>query len=72
MRDIPDLMLEAQANVTRRVSLLKRRFTMPILIQGFKKEWANLPDAMKEQFKRERPEQYQALMNLIQGDNNAN
>ena len=63
--DIRDLMLEAQAEVGAVMRDVVREMMEPQIMAQLKATWVQLPDVMKEQFKRERPQEYAELMSTI-------
>lgn len=60
--DIKDLMLEAQAELQEAVRSIAAELAKPRMMAEVRKAWVTAPDALKEQFKQERPEDYAALM----------
>jgi len=64
--DMRDLMLEATAEVQEIVRELMQDLTMPMIKAQVKQMWMTAPDEMKEQFKAERPEEYAALMDMME------
>lgn len=65
MRSQADLLLEAQAAMSRRVGKLKQKLVLPLMQEQFATQWAMMPNEMKEQFKNKRPEEYRMLMEMI-------
>lgn len=64
--DMQDLLLEATAEVQEIVRELLQELVMPKMRGQVKQMWMTAPDEMKEQFKQERPQEYAALMELIE------
>ena len=64
--DMRDLMLEATAEVQEIMRELMQEFTMPMMRAQIKQMWMTAPDAMKEQFQKERPEEYAALKDMME------
>jgi CO dehydrogenase/acetyl-CoA synthase alpha subunit len=63
--DMRDLLLEAQAEVQEVVRELLQELIMPMMRPQVRQMWMTAPDEMKEQFKAERPEEYEALMDML-------
>ncbi|MCA9916255.1 MAG: hypothetical protein KC496_23020 [Anaerolineae bacterium] len=66
--DLNDLMLEAAAEVENVMIEFEMEMQKPQMLKQFAKLWAELPDEGKEQFKRERPEEYRALIAGLKGE----
>lgn len=60
--DIKDLMLEAQAEIQEVVREVVAELAKPRMMAQVRQMWLTAPDELKELFKRERPEDYAALM----------
>lgn len=69
MIDLKDLILEATAEVQETVREVMQELSEPRMTQGINQLWISMPDEMKENFKRERPAEYAALMDVIGGKN---
>lgn len=63
--DIRDLILEAQAEVQATIREALMELLQPQIMAQVKAIWFNAPDDVKEKFKRERPQDYAALMNEL-------
>jgi hypothetical protein len=63
--DLRDVMLEAQAEVQAVMREILQDLALPQMLDAFKMQWAQMPPAMKEKFKAERPEQYKALVEMM-------
>lgn len=70
--DLKDLMLEATAEVQETLREVMQELSEPGMTQGISQMWVSMPDEMKEQFKRDRPAEYAALMDVIGGKNGEN
>ena len=64
--DLRDVMLEAQAEVQAIMREVLQEIALPMMMDTFKQQWFSLPPEMKEQFSRERPDEYKALMEMMQ------
>jgi len=64
--DFKDVMLEAVADVQGIMREVVRDLQMPVVEKKVLEMWTNLPDEMKEQFKKDNPEAYRALMQSMQ------
>lgn len=60
--DTRDAILEAQAETMALVREVMEEITAPKIKLEGRKLWASMPDAMKDQFKTERPSEYQQFM----------
>ncbi len=60
--DTRDAILEAQAEVMELVREVMEEILTPQIKVDGRKLWKSLPEEGKEQFKAERPEQYQQFM----------
>lgn len=60
--EFKDAMLDAQADIMEAMRELLRELILPQIVKDARALWARMPDEMREQFKRERPEEYAALM----------
>ncbi len=65
VEDYKDAILDAQAEVMDVVREVVREFVLPAVEKNAKALWAKMPDEKKEQFKQERPGEYDALMKGI-------
>jgi len=63
--DVKDLMLEAQAEIQTALREVIAELAKPRMMAQVRQMWMTAPDELKEQFKRERPEEYAALMNEL-------
>lgn len=63
--DLRDVMLEAQADVQEVMREVLQELALPQMVTTFVKTWAQMPQAMKEKFQREKPEEYRALMEMM-------
>jgi hypothetical protein len=63
--DIRDLMLDAQAEVQEIVREVVQDLLKPQMMAQIRQMWMAAPEDIKEQFKRERPEDYAALMDEL-------
>lgn len=64
--DLNDIMLEAAAEVQEIVRELLEELTEPHMQTQLRQSWMSAPEEIKEQFARERPEEYRALMNAME------
>lgn len=64
--DLRDIMLEAQAEVQEIIRETLQELALPQMVEKFRMTWAQLPPEMKEKFQRERPEEYRALMDMLE------
>ena len=64
--DLRDVMLEAQAEVQEIMREVQQDIAIPLMMEKFKLQWTQMPSAMKEQFSRERPQEYAALIEMMQ------
>jgi hypothetical protein len=64
--DLRDVMLEAQAEVQEIMREVQQEIAIPLMMEQFKLQWTQMPSAMKEQFARERPQEYATLMEMMQ------
>ncbi len=60
--DTRDAILEAQAEMMELVREVMKEIVTPQIKKEGRKLWATMPDEMKEQFKAERPDEYQEFM----------
>lgn len=63
MFDIRDVILEAQAEIEAAMREVMRELVEPQMMARVRRMWLTAPDELKEMFRRERPEEYAALMN---------
>jgi hypothetical protein len=63
--DLRDVMLEAQAEVQAVMREVLQELALPQMIEKFRMQWAQMPPVMKEQFQRERPDEYAALIEMM-------
>ncbi len=66
--DFQDVMLEAQAEVTEFMREFSKEMVEDDVEQAIHYFWSRMPDEMKEQFKREKPQEYAELKKKLQGD----
>lgn len=59
--DVKDSILEAQAEMMEIVREVMAEIVTPQIKMEGRRLWASMPAEMKEQFKTERPEEYQAF-----------
>lgn len=64
---IKDAVLEAQADVQGIMREVMREMIAPHIQRMAKMKWAHMSADEKELFKRQQPEQYQALMKELKG-----
>lgn len=62
MFDMRDVVLEAQADLQEALRETMAELARPRMMAEVRRMWMTAPDEMKELFKRERPEEYAALM----------
>ena len=60
--DAREAILEAQADMMEIVREVMQEIVTPQIKKEGRKLWATMPDEMKEQFKAERPAEYQEFM----------
>lgn len=63
MFDIKDVVLEAQAEIEAAMREVMRELVEPQMMARVRRMWFTAPDELKDMFRRERPEEYAALMN---------
>jgi hypothetical protein len=59
-------MLEATAEIQEIVREVLEELAEPQMLAEIQKQWTSLPDDQKEQFMRENPDEYRALMDAIE------
>jgi hypothetical protein len=64
--DLRDIMLEATAEIQEIVREVLEELAEPQMLAEIQKQWTSLPDDQKEQFMRENPDEYRALMDAIE------
>jgi hypothetical protein len=64
--DLNDILLEATAEVQEIVRELMQELAEPHMRAQIRQAWMSAPDEMKDQFAKERPEEYRALMNALE------
>ncbi len=62
MFDLRDVMLEAQAEVQAIMRDVVQELVRPQIMAQLRKMWMDAPDEVKEAFKRDKPQEYAALM----------
>jgi hypothetical protein len=65
--DLRDLMLEAQAEVTEILQEITQEILEPQMVQALRLRWGTMPDEAKELLKKQQPETYNRLMQMIEG-----
>lgn len=60
--ELRDIILEATAEVQEVIREVMEDLTAPMVREQIRRQWATMPDEMKEQFMRENPEEYRILM----------
>jgi hypothetical protein len=60
--DMRDVVLEAQAEVQAIMREVVQELMKPQIMAQLRQSWISAPDEVKEMFKREKPEDYAALM----------
>jgi hypothetical protein len=65
MVDLNDMMLDVQVDVQVALRELQDEMVLPMLVSNYKKWWAGLEDQVKEAFKRENPDAYRKLMEVL-------
>ena len=63
--DIRDVVLEAQAEVQEIMREVQQEIALPLMMEQFMMQWAQMPEEMKARFANERPQQYAALMDTM-------
>ena len=63
--DLNDLMLEATAEVQEIIREIMEELAEPQMKAQAAAMWARMPDEMKELYAQERPEEYRAIMELL-------
>ena len=63
--DLNDLMLEATAEVQEIIREIMEELAEPHMKEQAAAMWARMPDEMKELYAQERPEEYRAIMELL-------
>jgi hypothetical protein len=66
--DLRDILLEAEADVREVLREVQQELMTPFLTDSIAQQWMSLPEAMKEKFMNEKPDEYAALMDLLKGD----
>jgi hypothetical protein len=64
--DLGDIVLEAQADVQEILREFFAELAEPAMMRQLKMMWFTIPDEMKEQFKKDRPEEFAALMKVVE------
>lgn len=62
MFDVRDVMLEAQAEVQAIMREVVQELVRPQMMAQLRQMWMGAPDEVKELFKRDRPQEYAALI----------
>ena len=62
MFDVRDVMLEAQAEVQAIMREVVQELVRPQMMAQLRQMWMSAPDEVKEAFKRDKPQEYAALM----------
>jgi hypothetical protein len=65
MIDLRDVILEAQAEVQAIVREVVEDLITPQIHAQVRMQWAQMPDAAREQFAAERPQEYAEVMKII-------
>ena len=63
--DLGDVMLEAVAEIQEIMREVVGEITEPQRIQMIASMWTQMPEEMKEQFKKDRPQEYAAMMEAM-------
>lgn len=63
--DLRDMMMAAAAEVERLMMEFEKELTQPLIGAKIFQLWMTLPESSKEQFKRDKPEAYHALMEAM-------
>ena len=63
--DLRDTMLEVTADVQETMREVMQELIEPTMMDDLTQMWASMPEKAKEQFKREKPAEYAALMDVI-------
>lgn len=63
--NLSDLMLKAASDVQSVFMQFEREQQKPQLKSQMAQQWAQLPDELKEKFKTERPDEYEALIRSL-------
>ena len=63
--DLRDVMLEVVAAVQETMRELEREIMEPQIMDAVIEAWMSQPADVKEKFKQEKPEAYQAMMELL-------
>lgn len=66
--DMSDMVLEAAADVQKVMIDFMKELTEPEIKKQTRQMWTNLPDEMKTQFAKERPQEYAALKTILKGE----
>lgn len=66
--DLRDMLLEAEADVQEVMRDMLQELEMPLMKEQAIKQWLSQPEAIKEQVKKESPQEYAALMDMIKGE----
>lgn len=63
--DIRDLLLDAQAEVATIIRETMKELALPQMLNALSMQWMVLPDEMKEKLRKEQPDAYRQIMELI-------
>lgn len=64
--DLNDIMLEATSEIQEIIRELMQELAEPHMKAKIREAWMSAPEEMKDQFARERPEEYRALMDALE------
>jgi len=64
--DIRDLMLEAQADMQEAVQEVMQEIMEPQMVNALRLRWGTVPDEAKEILKKNQPETYNRLMQMME------
>lgn len=65
--DLRDLMLEAQADMQDVVQEVMQEIMEPQMINALRLRWGTVPEDAKEFLKKEQPETYHRLLQMMEG-----
>jgi len=63
--DLRDTMLEVVAAVQETMREVEQEMATPKIMEAVLEAWMTTPPEMKERFKKEKPKEYEALMDLM-------
>lgn len=64
--DLRDVTLEAAADVQALVRDVLQELAEPALIEKVRLVWSTMPDEMKAKFEQDAPDEFRALMDLLE------